>query len=142
MNEVDIAPRTRRLWPWLPAAIATRLYIVMLGMTRVAAFEVAMRPRDIASAQMDRAERLMQLLRKPVDGALSGADMQAMKAYQTGVAVAFYGLVGGSFRGLAAPVSGSVWSRAQLLRLRSLGLHHGAIVRHLSLAATRSSHVS
>jgi hypothetical protein len=59
----------------------------------------------------------------------AGGDAQAIGAYRDGVARGFYA----AYEHVAAPpallpVAGSRWSRAQLLRLRAMGIAHGARV--------------
>ncbi len=59
----------------------------------------------------------------------AGGDAQAIQAYRDGVARGFYAAHEHVAAPMAlVPVAGSRWRRAQLLRLRAIGIAHGACV--------------
>lgn len=130
MNEThadDVAVNSGwMIGPWIPGVLATRLCVWIIDTTRSPVFKDAFMPLTFAQAQMRRGAAVINCLR----GADPG-DGQAVRAYQGGLAVGFYGLERTYVPASTIPVPGSVWQQNQLSRLRDIGLRHGALTRHL-----------
>lgn len=89
---------------------------------------------ELARTLLRRSEDVVFRLRGREPG-----DHQAVAMYQQHVALAYYGVVGGTgpVGQASMPLEGSAWSREQLLQLRDIGLRHGAQVRSAGLGAVQ-----
>lgn len=76
---------------------------------------------------LEQAKTVIEPRRR--DGCVSPGDAQAIGIYENAVAVGFYQLEHGNSFGTLEPVEGSAWSKAQLLRIRQLGIEHGRLIR-------------
>ncbi len=78
------------------------------------------------------SSQLIDLFDPQGRGALNAGNRQAVSLYESSVAYGFYGIHGGpDLERALTPVAGSRWRAAQLARVRTIGLQHGAYVRNL-----------
>ncbi len=133
-------PLDRDLPTWLgllsrlPDGVTVRLCLHMLGGHRQPC-DCELEPLVQAQALVRRGSRVIFTLRHR----RNAGDRQAVIAYQSGVAVGFYGLEDKCLPVSFTPASGSAWSEAQLHQLRRGGLGHGDAVRQRQMAHRRNT---
>jgi hypothetical protein len=105
---------------WLHSPAASILFLSNLGPLRLQMDGATHCARQCAQ----KGERIVQKWRGDAPG-----DWQAIISYRCAVAVGFYALDGQTDPPDDNPCEGSAWSAGQLLKMREIGLRHGATIR-------------